>query len=355
MSDYYEVLGVGKDASKADIKKAYKKLAKKYHPDLNKGDPASEQKFKEVNEAASVLGDDQKRAQYDRFGTADGGGFDSSQFGGFSDFGDAFDQFFGGGFNPFGGRRRRSKRGNDLVFDLTIDLKEAYLGATKKVNLKKLVSCEDCSGSGSEDNKTSTCGNCHGQGVVINSRRTPFGIFQTQSACRKCQGQGQVITNPCSPCSGTGRVSKSTQIDVKIPAGVDEGTKLRLGSQGEAGEQGAASGDLYIILHVNEHEHLERDGDDLLLEIPITFTKATLGGTVTVPHIEGETILKIPRGTQPGTIFRIKGKGMPRLNGFGKGNQNVTITIEVPKKVSKKQAELLREFDESKKKKGWLF
>ena len=360
--DYYKILGVKKDASKEEIKKAYKKLAKKYHPDLNK-DPDAAEKFKEVNEAAAVLGDPQKRQQYDQYGTADFGqgqgfgGFDFSDFAskGF-DFENIFENLFSGmGFGGFGGRRQRSNRGRDLVFDMSITLEEAAKGVKKKIDIDKQVECEACKGTGAEKgSKMKTCEQCNGTGVSRQTRRTPFGVFQTQTTCRQCQGRGEYIEEPCPECQGQGRYEKEVQVEVKIPAGVDTGTQVRLKGEGEAGFQGSTPGDLYIRIRVKPHKIFERQGKELYLKAPLPFATACLGGELEVPTLDGKTKIKIPAGTQSGVIFRIKDKGIPDLHGYGKGGLNVEVYIDVPKKLNKKQKELLKEFDKgTKKKKKW--
>jgi len=412
--DYYKILGVSKNATKEEIKKAYKNLAKKYHPDVNKEDDTAE-KFKEINEAASVLGDDEKRAQYDQFGDAESfkrssgfRGFDSSDFGfdftdsASFDFGDIFDRFFGTG--SFGSRRReRESRGSDLRYDLEITLEEAAFGATKTLTIPRLEKCEKCDGTGAESDSdivecsqcsgsgyekrtqrtpfgiistTRTCSKCHGSGAesdsdIVNcpdcngagvrrqTQRTPFGIFATTATCRKCNGHGKYIKKECALCDGTGVVKNTRKLEIKIPAGAEEGTNLRVAGEGEAGEKGTEAGDLYIIIHVKEHETFERHGDDIYVKMPIPFAIAALGGEVEVPTLEGKARLKIPAGTQNNTIFRMKGKGIPYLHGHGQGNQNVEVIIEVPENLNKKQKELLKEFEkESKDKKGffnWMF
>jgi len=349
--DYYETLGVEKGASKEEIKKAYKKLAKKYHPDLNK-ESGSEEKFKEINEAAAILGDDAKREQYDRFGTANnnfqgfgGGGFD---FGGM-DFGDIFDQFFSG-FGGFGGRKRRPKRGADLRYDLEITLEEAATGLEKEIKIPKLDTCDSCNGTGADkDSEVKTCEECRGSGVTNRQQRTPFGIVNMQTTCRKCHGEGEIIEKPCIECHGTGRREVKKTVKVKIPAGVETGNRLRIHGEGEAGEKGAETGDLYIFITVKPHKTFEREGYDINIEVPIKFGIATMGGEIEVPTLEGETTLKIPSGTQSETIFRIKGKGIPHLNGYGTGSENVKVTVQVPKKLNRKQKKLLEEFEKSLK------
>ncbi|MBW2974040.1 molecular chaperone DnaJ [Candidatus Woesearchaeota archaeon] len=363
--DYYKILGVKKEATKEEIKKAYKKLAKKYHPDLNK-DPSAAEKFKEVNEAAAVLGDPQKRQQYDQFGTADFGqgqgfgGFDFRDFAagqGF-DFENIFENLFSGmGFGGFGGGRRRARpgRGRDLVFDLTVTLEEAAKGVKKKIEIDKLVECEKCKGTGAaKGSSMKSCEDCNGTGVYRQTRRTPFGVFQTQSACRRCQGRGEYIEDSCSNCEGQGRYEKEVIEEIKIPAGVDEGTQVRLKGEGEAGFQGSTAGDLYLRIHVKPHKVFERQGKELYLKAPLPFATACLGGELEVPTLDGKTKIKIPAGTQSGVIFRIKGKGMPDLHGYGTGSLNVEVYIDVPKKLTKKQKESIKEFGKgTKKKKKW--
>lgn len=360
--DYYKILGVKKEATKEEIKKAYKKLAKKYHPDLNK-DPSAADKFKEVNEAAAVLADPQKRQQYDQFGTADFGsgqggfgGFDFRDFAGQGfDFESIFENLFSG--MGFGGRRRgaRQGRGRDLLFDLTITLEEAAKGVKKKIEIDKLVQCKKCKGSGAEKGSSmKTCEQCNGTGVHRQTRQTPFGVFQTQTTCRNCSGRGEYIEEPCLDCNGQGRAEKEVTVDVKIPAGVDNGTQVRLKGEGEAGFQGSSAGDLYIRMHVKPHKVFERQGRELYLNAPLPFTTACLGGELEVPTLDGKTKIKIPAGTQSGVIFRIKDEGLPDLHGYGTGSLNVEVHIDVPKKLTKKQKELLTEFDKgTKKKKKW--
>tara|TARA_Y100000310_G_C20634404_1_gene790410 strand:+ start:179 stop:1258 length:1080 start_codon:yes stop_codon:yes gene_type:complete len=355
--DYYEILGVSKDASREDIKKAYKKLAKKYHPDLNKEGGAAE-KFKEVSEAAAVLGDDTKRQQYDQYGEAGAeaggfGGFDYSDFtssdAGFN-FDDIFESFFGGSR-----KRRRRQRGSDLRYDLDIELEEAADGVTKTITVPRLETCENCDGSGAEsEDDIETCDDCGGRGQVQRSQRTPFGLFQTTATCRKCNGEGRQITKNCSKCSGDGVVKETRKIDVKIPEGADNGTHLRIGGGGESVKNGE-SGDLYIVLRVKDHKMFDREGDDLNIRIPIPFTIAAMGDEIEVPTLEGKASLKIPAGTQSNTIFRMRGKGMPNINGRGNGDQNVEIVVEVPKKLNKKQKDILKQFSKESGKKKKLF
>jgi len=361
--DYYEILGVSKDASSEEIKKAYKKLAKKYHPDLNKDADAAD-KFKEISEAAAVLGDPQKRHQYDQFGKADfgQGGFDFRDFAssGF-DFRSIFDEIFAGfggqGFDIFGGRRQGPRRGRDILYDIEITLEEAATGTKKIVEIDSYTECPACKGTGAKKKSDIvTCSECHGTGTVRHARRTPFGMFATQTTCPKCRGTGEYTENPCTKCSGQGRIEKEIQFEVKIPAGVDNGIKLRVPGKGEAGEKGAPAGDLYVQVHVKKHKYFERRGNDVYVEVPVPFATAALGGEIEVPTLKGKTKIKIPPGTQGGKIFRLKGKGISDLHGYSDGDENIIIQIDVPKKITKKQKELLKEFQGTvKKKKGWLF
>ncbi|MBD3249127.1 molecular chaperone DnaJ [Candidatus Woesearchaeota archaeon] len=355
--DYYKVLGVGKDATKEEIKKAYKKLAKKYHPDLNKDNPDAEQKFKELNEAASVLADDEKRQQYDQYGTTadnfSGGqgarGFNfEDMMGDFGfDFDSIFESFFGGG------RRTRSrKRGHDLRYDIEITLEEAFNGVDKTITVPRLETCPECDGKGAKsEDDVDECPECGGTGVMKRTQRTPFGLFTTQSPCRACHGQGTYVKNPCPGCSGEGRVEKTRKLEVKIPAGAETGTNLRLVGEGEAGEKNAGTGDLYVIVHVKDDKRFERHGDDLYIEIAITFPQAALGAEIDVPTIEGKASLKIPAGTQSGTVLRMRNKGMPNLHSSGRGDQLVKAVIQTPKKITKKQKDILKQFDKGNKSK----
>ena len=362
--DYYKMLGVDKSATKDEIKKAYKRLAKKYHPDLNKDGGATE-KFKEINEAAAVLGDDEKRAQYDQFGTTaeqftGGRGFDFNDFGfdfgdfASFDFGDIFDRFFSSG-SSFGSRRRGPKSGADLRYDIEITLEEAAFGASKQIVVPRLVKCGSCDGTGAESKSDIVeCPDCNGNGAVRKTQRTPFGIFSTTTTCRKCRGSGEFVKNVCPECDGTGVIRKNTKIDIKIPAGADDGTNLRVSGEGEAGEKGARAGDLYVVVHVKEHDVFERDGDDINVKVSIPFTIAALGGEIEVPTIKGSAKLKIPPGTQPSTVFRMKEKGIPNLHHDFVGSQNVEVIVKVPEKLTPRQKELLREFENESGKKGFF-
>lgn len=357
--DYYETLGVAKNASKEEIKKAYKKLAKQYHPDLNKEDPKASEKFKEINEAASVLGDDQKRSHYDQYGTASDqfggsganyGGFDGADFSDFSssfDFGDIFDQFFGGSGGSRSGRRRQN-RGSDLRYDLEITLEDVSSGTEKTISVSKLESCPSCRGVGAKHSSDIiTCSACGGSGVIREAKRTPFGVFATTTTCRSCGGSGKEIKNKCHECHGSGRSEQKKKLKISIPAGVESGTRLRVSGEGEAGENNSQPGDLYIVVHVAEHEFFDRDGQDIVCEVPISFVTAALGGEIEVPTLRGKAKLTIPDGTQTNTIFRMKGKGLPEFQGYGVGNQNVRVVVETPTKLSKKQKELLEQFGDS--------
>jgi len=360
--DYYKILGVNKNATKEEIKKAYKRLAKKCHPDINKGDGAAD-KFKELNEAAAVLGDDEKRAQYDQFGTtaeqfSGGRGFDFGDFGfgdfASFDFGDIFDRFFSGGGGMFGSRRS-PKNGSDLRYDSEISLEEAAFGTTKNIIIPRLVRCSKCHGSGAEsESDIVKCPDCNGKGMSRRTQRTPFGIFSTTTTCRKCRGSGEFIKNECLGCDGTGVIKKNTKLEIKIPAGAEEGTNLRISGEGEAGEKGARVGDLYIVIHVKEHNIFERAGDDINVKVHVPFTIAALGGEIDVPTLKGKAKLKIPAGTQSNTVFRMKDKGIPHLHGHGTGSENVEVVVRVPEKLTKKQKELLKEFEKENKKKGFF-
>lgn len=349
--DYYSTLGVNKNATKEEIKKAYKKLAKKYHPDLNKDNATAEQKFKEINEAASVLNDEAKKQQYDQYGSEGmkfgggnaGGGFGGG-FDGF-DVNDIFSSFFGGRGGGFGGRQRGPKQGADLRYDIEITLENAAKGLSKKVKMKKKAECDDCEGHGGTG--VNECSTCHGRGQVSRQQRTPFGIFQTQATCTSCQGSGETYTKECKTCQGIGSVEKEKTIKITIPAGIENGTRLRINNEGEPGEPGARAGDLYVFVQVMEHDLFERNGDDLYLEIPISYLQAVMGDSIEIPTILSKAKLKIPNGTQPGTLLRMKGEGIPHLRHNGKGDQYIKIQIEVPKTITRKQKEHLEEYDKA--------
>jgi molecular chaperone DnaJ len=356
--DYYKILGVEKNASRDDIKRAYKRLAKKFHPDLNKEAGASD-KFKEINEAASVLGDDQKRSHYDQFGTAEAGpgfgpgaGFDFSgfDFGSDVDFGDIFDSLFGGSaFGGMrGGRRRGQRRGADLRYDLEIELEDAVNGAAKNITIPRYETCKRCDGSGAASRSSiKDCPECGGRGNVTRTQRTPFGLFQTTSTCRRCSGEGKIIAEPCPVCHGSGRVEEERKIKVDVPQGVETGTTLRLSGEGEAGEKGARTGDLYVVLHVKPHRIFERKGNDLYVEVPISFTGAVFGDTIEIPIISGKASLHIPPGTQSNTLFKMKSKGVPDLHGSSSGDEYVKVVVHTPENLTSKQKETLKDFGTS--------
>lgn len=344
-SDYYDLLGVEKGASPDEIKKAYRKMALKYHPDRNQGDKKSEEMFKKVNEAYSCLSDSQKRANYDRFGTAEGmGGADFGGFGNFGDiFEDIFDGFFGGGGASFGGqkKRNRSQKGNDLRYDLEVNLEDAAFGTQKEIEIPTLTSCDTCTGTGSADGKEPVqCKECGGSG----SMRFQQGFFSVTKTCSRCGGQGTVISNPCRACRGSGKMRVKRNVSVKIPPGVDSNTRLKMTGEGEEGSIGGPSGDLYIFISVREHEFFKRNGQEIECEVPISFTVAALGGEIEVPTLEGKENIRIPASTQSGRIFRLRNQGIQRLGGFNRGDQLVRVVISVPTKLTPKQKELLEEF-----------
>lgn len=354
--DYYEVLGVSKTATQDELKKAYRKLARKYHPDLNKDNPEAAEKFKECNEAYSVLSDEQKRAQYDQFGPEAfenggmGGGPGAGGFGGFGGFGgsgmeDIFDMFFGG--QGRGGRSNNAgpQRGADLRYDMEITFEEAAFGVEKEISLKRAERCEHCHGEGAEPgSKVETCPECHGSGYVRFTQNTMFGQMVNERPCSRCHGEGKIISNPCKECSGSGTVKKTKKLKVKIPAGVDNGSRLRVGGEGEAGLKGGPSGDLYVYLYVKPHKFFERDGTTVLCEVPINIVQATLGAEIKVPTLDGQVTMKVPEGTQPGKVMRLKGKGIPSLRGGGRGDQLVRMKVVVPTKLTDKQKDALQKF-----------
>jgi len=342
--DNYEVLGVERTAGEQEIKKAYRKLARQYHPDVNQGDKGAEEKFKEVTDAYDVLSDPEKRARYDQFGHA---GTDPNQGGGFGDaggFGDIFDMFFGGG----GGQRRGGpQRGADLRYAMSLTFEEAVFGVEKEIQIPRDETCSDCQGSGAAPGThPTTCSQCHGSGQVKMLQRTPFGQIQTARTCPTCHGEGRTISSPCSICNGQGKVRKVKTIKISIPQGSEDGLNLRLSGDGEAGAKGGPSGDLYIVLQVKRHKFFEREGNDIYCEIPITFIQAALGAEIDVPTLDGVVKMKIPEGTQTATVFRLKGHGVPHRRGSGRGDQHVRAVLTTPTKLNEKQKKLLREFAE---------
>ncbi len=356
--DYYKTLGVEKNASKDEIKKAYKTLAKKYHPDMNKDANATE-KFKEINEAAAVLGDEKKRQQYDQYGTADFnagqggfGGASYSDFAGGFDFDDIFESFFGGGRRS----RRGPQRGEDIEYEIEITLEEAALGIKKQLHVPRMETCEKCHGSGAKSEKhMKVCSVCNGAGTITRTQRTPFGIFQSSGACNRCQGQGKEIEEFCPVCQGQGKIQEERKVSVTIPAGVETGSRLRVSGSGQAGEKNADPGDLYLYITVLKHETFEREGQDIYMELAVSFRDCCLGAEIEVPTLKGTATITVPSGTKANTIFRLKGKGIPSLRGFGTGDQLVKVLVDIPSKVSKKQKELLEEFDKDLKKEKGFF
>lgn len=355
--DFYDVLGVSKDANQDEIKKAYRKLSKKYHPDLNSADDA-ESKFKEVAEAYETLSDESKRSNYDQFGHAStdpnfggGGGFGGGGFYGggdtFSGFDDIFDQFFGGG-----GRSSRSpnapRKGADLQYVMDLTFEEAVFGKTTTIRYNRQEECATCDGSGAKEGTSpETCSRCGGSGRVIMEQNTPFGRVQTQAACPDCEGTGQIIKEKCSDCHGKGHRTERHSLKVTVPAGVEDGNQIRLEGQGDVGQNNGPYGDLYIVFRVTPSDIFERHGTEIYYELPINIVQASLGDEIEVPTVHGRVKLKVPAGTQPEAVFRLRGKGAPSLRGMGTGDQHVKVRVEVPKKVTEEQAEILRKFAET--------
>ena len=353
--DYYEVLGVDKSAGEDEIKKAYRKLAMKYHPDRNPDDKEAEEKFKEINEAYEVLSDPDKKSKYDQFGhdafdpNMGGAGFGGAGFGGFEDmFGDIFGSMFGGGFSGGGASRQNVRqKGRDLRVNLTLSFEDAVFGCKKEIKIRRTETCDTCAGKGAvNDSDIKTCDKCHGTGQVRVTQQSLFGTVQTVKTCDECNGTGKEIVNPCKTCGGTGNVKKQRTLSIRIPAGVDTGSVLPLRGEGEAGKNGGPNGDVYIYISVKPHAIFTREENDIYCKIPITFVQAALGDSIMVPTVDGKVKLKIPEGTQSGQVFKLKGKGVQNPNGFGKGNEYVEIKVEVPKNLNEKQKAKLREFSD---------
>ena len=361
--DYYEVLGVQKGCSEDELKKAYRKMAKKYHPDMNPGDKDAEAKFKAVNEAYEVLSDPQKRARYDQFGhagvdpnfgagTAGAGGFGGGFCGGFGDLGDIFGDLFGSGFGFGGSSRARDPngpiRGNDITTELPLSFMEAAKGCKKEITIARLETCAACGGSGAEKGTTAeTCPDCGGSGQVRVQQRTPFGVIQSVRTCSRCGGKGKIIRNKCPKCGGMGRVRVSKRLEVNVPAGIDNGQTFVLRGQGDHGVNGGPQGDVDVTVSVRPDPLFERDGYDVRCDIPLTFAQAALGDEITVPTIDGKVKYKVPEGTQNGTVFRLRNKGIQYVNGRGRGDQYVRVYVEVPRNLTAKQRDALREFEEA--------
>ena len=353
--DYYEVLGVDKSADEQTLKKAYRKLAMKYHPDRNPGDKEAEEKFKEINEAYEVLSDSTKRQTYDQFGHAGmngqggfgGQGFGGQGFGGFEDiFGDMFGDIFGGGFGGGGRPRRRGpERGADMRQSIQITFEEAAFGKKTSIKVNRSEECSECHGSGAKAGTSKkTCPTCNGAGEVRTVQRTPFGNIASSRTCSTCEGEGEVVESPCTKCGGKGSTRKVKTIEVDIPAGIDDGQMIKLAGQGELGSTGGPRGDLYIAVSVKNHSLFTREGYDIYFDMPITFAQAALGDEIEVPTLDGKVKYSIPEGTQTGTVFRLREKGIPKLRGNNRGDQYVKVVVDTPKKLNDKQKELLREF-----------
>lgn len=365
--DYYEVLGVQKGVSDDELKKAYRQMAKKYHPDLNPGDKEAEAKFKEVNEAYEILSDPQKRQKYDQFGfagvdpTYGAGAAGGGGYGGYGvdfDLGDILNGFGFGGFGFGGSTRTRNPngpiRGNDVNVQLNLSFLEAAKGCQKEISFQRLERCEECGGTGAKKGTTAeTCPDCHGSGQVRVQRRTPFGVIQTSETCSKCRGKGKIIKEPCEGCRGLGRVRHTRKQTVNVPAGIDDGQTFVVRDQGDHGINAGPSGDLNVTVSVRPDPIFERDGFNVWCEIPITFAQAALGDEVVVPTIDGKVKYNVPEGTQPGTTFRLRNKGIPYVNGRGRGDQYVKVTIEVPRNLSAKQKQSLREFEAANSEKNY--
>ncbi len=345
--DYYEVLGVDRNATKQEIKKAYRRLARKYHPDVNKS-PDAEEKFKEVKEAYEVLSNDEKRAQYDRFGHAgpqtETGGFGGFGAEDFTGFGDIFDMFFGSG-------RRKDpnapRQGADIQYTMTLEFEEAIFGKETEISVPIEETCQTCNGSGAKPGTSpQTCHYCHGTGQINTEQTTPFGRIVNRRVCHHCHGTGKIILEKCQTCHGTGKVKKHKRIKISIPAGIDDGQQIRIAGKGEPGINGGPPGDLYVIIRVKEHEFFKRDGDDIFLEIPITFSQAALGDEIEVPTVHGKVAFKIPAGTQTGKTFRLRNKGVPNVRGYGQGDQYVKVRVVTPTNLTEEQKELFRKLHE---------
>ena len=360
--DYYEVLGVEKTATEDEIKKAYRKMAKKYHPDLHPGDAEAEAMFKEVNESYEVLSDPDKRAKYDQFGHAAfdpnagfggggfGGGFGGSPFGDIEDILNMFTGFggFGGGFGGGGRQQNGPRKGENVRVNLTIDFEEAVFGCKKEIPVSMIETCADCHGSGcAPGTAPEICPECGGRGTVMKTQRTMFGMTQTSSQCTRCSGRGKIIHTPCNTCHGNGRVRKQKKVAVNIPAGIDNGQTISLRGLGNEGINGGQPGDLLVTVTVRAHPLFERDGSSILMELPISFVQAALGAEITIPTLTGKVNLNIPEGTETGTVFRLKGKGVPYIRGNGSGDQFVTVFIETPKNMTAAQKDALRKFAEA--------
>lgn len=366
--DYYEVLGLQKNATESEIKKAYLGMAKKYHPDKNPGDKEAEAKFKEANEAYSVLSDADKRSQYDQFGHSAfeaGGGAGAGGFGGFGgggfDFGDIFSSFFGSGGASSARRQNMPIEGDDVFTRITLSFEEAVFGCKKDITFNRIEACGDCEGSGAQKgSKVDTCAQCHGTGRVTVQQRTMLGMMQTQQTCSACRGKGKIILSPCKNCKGAGYVKLTKNMTVTIPEGIGEGQRVVLRGQGSAGRNGGANGDLVIEVHIRPHAFFEREGNHIYCDIPISFTEAALGADIEIPTLEGKQSYHIPDGTQPGTAFTLRGKGVPDLHSKRRGDLIITVNVEVPKNLSSEQKKLLQEFakasgkDASEKRTGFL-
>ncbi len=346
--DYYEILGIARGASPEEIKSAYRRLAKKVHPDVNPGDKQAEEKFKELSEAYAVLSDEKRRAQYDQFGRVDlsdmpGGGFgDFSDIGGLGDlFGEVFGDIFGGGRQRGGAR---SQRGRDLRVDVRLDFTEAFTGCDKRIKVRRLEKCTECSGRGyASESDVQVCAECGGSGQV----RRAQGFFSMVSTCRRCGGEGRAISRPCRKCGGEGLEEQQRTIKVRVPAGVESGSRLRMGGEGEAGMNAGPNGDLYLVFEVEEHELFSRQGDDVVISVPISYGEAALGAELKVPTMEGGIKMKVPAGTQSGKVFRLRGKGVPHMGGFGRGDQLVEVVVETPVGLGRRERGMLEEFEKS--------